>query len=636
MQDTLGTLLDHPEIREVGSENIDIESSLRQRLIELEVVNRLSIALRMGKNLDYLLQILLDETLITIKSNSGVIFLYDEDSNTLKAVATRGWGNDLANISMEPTSGIAGYVFTSRKPYYSQEIKTDERLLNQTLSQLPQGWSGGWFPIQAEGVPIGIVMVTLVYPRQFYEDEIRLLTIITQLAGNAVNRIRLYDQLQFSNDELQKEVFRRRTIQDLLANEKELLSMTLMSIGDGVIMTDEDGMIVFLNLAAEKMTGYAESESVDQPLNLVLKIIDPNTNQFVENVIRLLLELDDAQRRNIYYKSPMLVTKSGERRLVSGIISSLRPGEGKPSGYVIVIRDITEIKQMEAQSALSRQMEAIGQLAAGIAHEINTPIQYIGDNLRFLERAFIHYTEALDYYRNFLIDHVDRTLCARELEELEQVISQKKIPHYQQEIPAAIREALDGSERVRKIVLAMREFSHPSKRDKKYADINHGIETTVTISRNEWKYYADLEMDLDSTIPAVYCQIDEINQVILNIIVNAAQAIQEKVTKDTEQKGKISIKTVQQGDFVMISIADTGAGIPETITDRIFDPFFTTKGVGKGTGQGLSIAYRIIMKEHHGKIYVDSNVGKGTTFTIELPIEPYEVIKNEDTARAVC
>jgi signal transduction histidine kinase len=208
---------------------------------------------------------------------------------------------------------------------------------------------------------------------------------------------------------------------------------------------------------------------------------------------------------------------------------------------------------------------------------------------------------------------------------LDELSRQKKVSYYADEIPKAIQESLDGTERVRKIVLAMREFSHPSEKEKKLSDINHGIETTIVISRNEWKYCAELETNLDDELPLVYCQIDEINQVILNMIVNAAQAIQENLPQGSEQKGKILISTRKHENKVLITVQDTGSGIPAEIRARIFDPFFTTKGVGKGTGQGLSMAHNIIAKKHQGVICVDSDPGQGTVFTIELPIDSSEL-----------
>jgi len=342
----------------------------------------------------------------------------------------------------------------------------------------------------------------------------------------------------------------------------------------------------------------------------------------VPDVIKYLLELEYAQKNHLPYRSPLIVSKSGENILLSGNITSLKAAdlEEGPAGFVLVFQNINEKLKAEAQNALSQKMEAIGQLAAGIAHEINTPIQYVGDNIKFLGKAYSKYSETLAAYRQVIHEHLGKAVTQDELDQVNELALQKKVPYYENEIPKAIQESLDGTERVRKIVLAMREFSHPSEKEKKLSDINHGIETTIVISRNEWKYCADLEADLDNELPLVYCQIDEINQVVLNMIVNASQAIQEKFPPGSEQKGNILIRTRHQEDRVFITIQDTGSGIPVDIRARIFDPFFTTKGIGKGTGQGLSMAHNIVVNKHHGNIGIDSDVGQGTTFTIELPV----------------
>ncbi len=188
------------------------------------------------------------------------------------------------------------------------------------------------------------------------------------------------------------------------------------------------------------------------------------------------------------------------------------------------------------------------------------------------------------------------------------------------EIPVAINQSLEGIERVRKIILAMKDFSHPGFREKMFSDINKAIEGTVTISRNEWKYVAELETDLEKKLPLIYCVISETNQVILNMIINAAHAISEKKGKNPMLKGKIVIRTRSAGNSVKIEISDNGTGIPESIIKKIYDPFFTTKGVGVGTGQGLTIAHDIIINKHKGTIDVESVVGKGTAFTVNLPV----------------
>ena len=192
------------------------------------------------------------------------------------------------------------------------------------------------------------------------------------------------------------------------------------------------------------------------------------------------------------------------------------------------------------------------------------------------------------------------------------------------EVPRAIEQGLEGAHRVAKIVRAMKEFSHPDSADKTAADLNKAVESTITVARNEWKYVADIALELDENLPAVVCYPGDINQVVLNLLVNAAHAIKDKIKEG--EKGKITVATRQRGEFAEIAVTDTGTGIPEAIRTRIFDPFFTTKEVGKGTGQGLSLAHTIVVKKHSGKIWFETD-SNGTTFFIDLPIKPADRAK---------
>lgn len=287
-------------------------------------------------------------------------------------------------------------------------------------------------------------------------------------------------------------------------------------------------------------------------------------------------------------------------------------------------RDITDRKNLETQLLQAQKLESIGELAAGIAHEINTPTQFVGDNARFLQDAFKDILSVIQMYRQLgkspgLDDAVKKLL--------EQIAAAEKkieIDYLLNEIPTSIFQSLEGVDRISKIVLAMKEFSHPGGNLKKASDINRALQNTITVARNEWKYVADVETDFAHDLPALQCFPGELNQVFLNIIVNAAQAIGElhKIKPDkTIQKGKIAISTRKDGAFAEIRIADDGPGISKNIQHKIFDPFFTTKEVGKGTGQGLAIAHSVITDKHSGTITVESEVGKGTVFIIRLPIE---------------
>ncbi len=431
-------------------------------------------------------------------------------------------------------------------------------------------------------------------------------------------------KLKNNQENMVEEIRQRKIIQELLYTEKEILNTTLMSISEGVITTDKEGFVTFINQAATEIIGYSDAEVLDHSLEIVFRLLLPDSWHVSTHIIEQLYEMNYLLKESQNYWTATLLTKMSDKKLIDGQIAPILGTDDSISGHVLVFQDITQKQKQETQSALSQKMESIGQLASGIAHEINTPIQYVGDNLRYLSRSFFKFVDAITVYRQWLHEHVDHSYTQQDLEQMEGQTDPRKVNLYIKEIPNAIEESLAGVERVRKIVLAMREFSHPSQKEKKLADINHGIETTVTISRNEWKYIAELDLELDPDLPLVNCQIDEINQVILNMIVNSSQAIQEVVDQSPGQKGRISIRTINKNDWICIIITDTGNGIPDTIKDRVFDPFFTTKGVGKGTGQGLYLAHNIIVNKHNGCISVESEAGKGTTFIIELPVNRQE------------
>ena len=296
--------------------------------------------------------------------------------------------------------------------------------------------------------------------------------------------------------------------------------------------------------------------------------------------------------------------------------------DGKWLGSIHVFRDITEIKKQIKEQKLrqskalhSQKLESVGQLASGIAHEINTPTQFVSSNIAFFDEAFADLQSSI----NSIVK-----ACSAETVSAETILTQLEEADWnylEEEIPTAIQQSKEGLNRVSSIVRAMKEFSHPGDREAQEVDINNIIETTVTVARNEWKYVADVQLDLDPELPKISCLSDEMGQVILNLLVNSAHAIEDKLGETPEEdKGTITIATSQQPPWVVICISDTGVGMPRHVIEKIFEPFFTTKSTGKGTGQGLAIAYDVITSKHGGNIQVDSQTGKGTTFTIELPL----------------
>ncbi len=283
--------------------------------------------------------------------------------------------------------------------------------------------------------------------------------------------------------------------------------------------------------------------------------------------------------------------------------------------FQVSIADITSKIFMEGRLRQTQKMESIGQLAAGIAHEINTSMQFIGDNNSFLISVLDDIFEYIETMKRII-----QQICPEKMLDIEKYEEEFDIPFLKQETPEALFRTQNGIKRISKIVGAMKNFAHPSGNEKKLADINQGIDVTITISKNEWKYCAEIKTYYDTDLPFVMCSMDEINQVLLNMIVNAAHAIEEKQKQSgNTDKGTISISTSKENNFIKISISDTGNGISEENIYKIFDPFFTTKEVGKGTGQGLSIAYDIIVNKHFGNIDIKSEVGIGSTFIISLP-----------------
>ncbi|NMC21574.1 MAG: ATP-binding protein [Thermogutta sp.] len=264
-------------------------------------------------------------------------------------------------------------------------------------------------------------------------------------------------------------------------------------------------------------------------------------------------------------------------------------------------------------------MESIGQLAAGIAHEINTPVQYIGDNTSFVLDAVRDMEGIVRACLELQSSAENQEHRERSIGDLIERIQAADLEYLFEEIPKALREALDGVKRVANIVLAMKEFAHPGGTAKQAVDLNRAVQNAVTVARNEWKYVADVELNLDASAPKVTCFPDDMNQVILNLIVNAAHAIAEKVGPDPRGRGTITIATRLCGDWFELRVADTGTGIPEAIRSRIFDPFFTTKPVGKGTGQGLAIVHAVVVQKHGGTIHVESEVGRGSEFIVRIP-----------------
>ena len=278
------------------------------------------------------------------------------------------------------------------------------------------------------------------------------------------------------------------------------------------------------------------------------------------------------------------------------------------------------IVELQTQLTQAQKLESVGQLAAGIAHEINTPTQYMADNARFLNMAFKDINKLLAKYKQVLETNRATSSMAKHIAEIDALTEEINLTYLSEEIPNAIQQSLQGVDSVSRIIQAMKVFAHSGTEEKTLVDINQAIKSTVILVRNRWNNIAELVTDFDPELPLVKCFPADINQVILNLITNAAEAVAKFQNNGSKDKGLVKINTRRDSDWIEIKISDTGCGIPGDIRDKIFNPFFTTKDVGKGTGQGLAISHSIVTEKHNGTITFETQTGKGTTFSIRLPI----------------
>jgi PAS domain S-box-containing protein len=491
-----------------------------------------------------------------------------------------------------------GHVVLQNERFYElleipprlHKTKSDDLLLEQAVAQLedPERF-------------LERVKYLYVHKEEKSRDELRLRD------GRVLDR---YSSPVFGGDgHYYGRIWIFRDITERKQNEDALrqLSVAVEQSPVSVLITDLKGDITYVNRRFTQCTGYSYEEVIgrDQWLLQSDHASPEEYHQIWQTINR-----GEEWRGELHNKK-----KNGDLYWESAVISPIRSSEGEISHFLAVKEDITDRKFAESHSRQAQKLEAIGQLAAGIAHEINTPIQFVGDNLRFVKDSW----SALEPLISLCESLQENVIGADTLQQMRRILKESDSAYLRSEIPRALDQSLDGVGRVANIVRAMKQFSHPGSDEKQPADINQAILTTLTVSRNEWKYVAEVETVLQPEMQLVPCHIGELNQVFLNLLINSAHAIAEVVGDGSTKKGKITTRTAQDAQFTTISVQDTGAGIHPEIQSRVFDPFFTTKGVGRGTGQGLSLAYNSIVKKHGGKIWFDSEVGKGTTFFIQLP-----------------
>ncbi|MEO1496234.1 MAG: ATP-binding protein [Planctomycetota bacterium] len=380
---------------------------------------------------------------------------------------------------------------------------------------------------------------------------------------------------------------------------------------DAYLAADATGRIVEWSDQAEELFGWRRDEILGQSLDQTVLPGDGSHGQ--RGGLALLAAAPVAGER-----IELTARRKDGSTLPAEVSVSSMPCDSSII-FSAFVHDISGRRELQTQLAHAQKLESIGQLSAGIAHEINTPTQYVGDNTRFLQDAMADLRTMLDAYAALATSVRSGGDTRAALAAVEQAAEDADLEYLIPETESAIAQSLEGVDRVARIVRAMKEFSHPGAATKTPTDLAAAIKNTITVATNEWKYHATIETDFASALPLVPCLPGDLNQVFLNLIVNGAHAI-AGVVGDSGDKGVIRIAARVDGAHAVVTIADNGSGIPAEIVGRVFDPFFTTKDVGVGTGQGLAIARSVVVDKHGGTIGVESTEGVGTTFTIRLPL----------------
>jgi signal transduction histidine kinase len=406
---------------------------------------------------------------------------------------------------------------------------------------------------------------------------------------------------------------------DATRQSQYLMEAVIADVPAAILACDATGRFFLHNRAADDLfaigTATDSTSGASTPKELAVDVFLPDAVTPVAPEDRPMLR---ALRGDLVSDTEFVLVKvSGEAQTVRSSARRLVGQNGECLGAVSITQDVSQRKKLERELANAQKLETIGHMAAGVAHEINTPVQFVSDNVQFVRTAMTDVTAVIQAYRD--LQHAvessgDVASAARRASEAEKAAD---LDFIMENAPPALDSSLEGLGRIATIVRSMKEFAHPDHADKTSADLNQAIKSTLVIAHNEYKYVAEVETDFGE-LPPVPCYLGEINQVVLNLLVNAAHAISD-VVKDSGAMGKITVRTRLDADQVEIAIGDTGTGIPEAAREKVFDPFFTTKEVGRGTGQGLAIAHSVIVKKHGGTLRFETESGKGTTFFIRLP-----------------
>ncbi len=423
----------------------------------------------------------------------------------------------------------------------------------------------------------------------------------------AVSVTPIFDERQQSIGclNIARDITRDKTMGDELLRIRTALD----DCASAVVLLDMERCVVYVNMAFGFLFGHTRDQIKE--VHFAAHWRDS------ERVPEVFAALAEGQPWN---EEAAMIGRSGREFPASVRGTPVLDDEFMTTGMLFVIDDLSERKRLEAQVLQAQNMQSIGRLASGVAHEISTPLRYIGDNARFLEDGVTDLLQIIGLLENWLESHEQGPGSPDALRAIRKAIDDADLAYLAEEIPLAFRQSQEGIERVTTILLAMRQFSHPGQTEKIFTDLHQTIESAITLTRGKWHPVCQLKTHFTPGLPEVPCLPVEFGQVMINMIVNATDAIAEATEGKAGHQGRITISTMQQDDCIEIRIADTGGGVPKEAADRLFEPFFTTKDVGRGTGQGLSIAHAVIVEKHGGTLTFESDEGVGTEFTIRLPL----------------
>ncbi|MDA8297777.1 MAG: EAL domain-containing protein [Actinomycetota bacterium] len=429
---------------------------------------------------------------------------------------------------------------------------------------------------------------SLEYPCNSPTEERQFLLVASPLAGHVGMAVVAH-----------LDITTRHLAQRALAESQRRFESLLEQVPLGIYRLDASGRIVDVNPAFCRIIDRPSEELYGQPLDALF-------DRAVEAPGPSLPHLPAADRARS--QQHVLYRSDGAARIVRVTGVHVLDGSGSGASRVAVVEDVTDRLRLEGDLRRAQELESLGRLAAGIAHEINTPTQFIADNLTFLSDSWPAVQAAL----------ASGGRPDGEMPTAPRADDATDLRFILDEVPAAITQSLEGVERVARIVRAMKAFGHPDREDPEPVDLNEVVANTVTVARNETKYVAELDLSLGE-LPTVTCYPGAVGQVLLNLIVNAAHAVTQ--TNQPGERGQIAVATGTSTGFATITVSDSGPGIADDVLPHIFEPFFTTKPIGQGTGQGLALAWSTVVDRHHGRIDVDTSTS-GTQFTLWLPLVP--------------